>query len=152
MIEDTSETLLATERTIDGLSEGEYSSSQRSRLVEQTYRPTPRSEQYGSCSVLAAVDHGRDIYLPPRRTPGDIERNHLQMTVRRCFNADVQRMRIWRQLGHQSHPVFVVVVERRMAITQVSQGDLTDRMLRRVSMPEVDFLPTDLLLLRDISS
>ncbi|GFS86436.1 hypothetical protein TNCV_513141 [Trichonephila clavipes] len=30
---------------------------QRSKLVEQAYRPPPRSERYGSCSVLASVDH-----------------------------------------------------------------------------------------------
>ncbi|GFU99880.1 hypothetical protein TNCV_1257291 [Trichonephila clavipes] len=40
--------------------EGMHSKPQRSRLVEQAYRPPPRSERYGSCSMLATLDLRRD--------------------------------------------------------------------------------------------
>ncbi|GFU50321.1 hypothetical protein TNCV_301541 [Trichonephila clavipes] len=53
------------------LSDFDRATPQRSRLVEQTYRPSSWSEQYGSCSVMSTMDRERDS-LPLWRCRGSL--------------------------------------------------------------------------------
>ncbi|GFV65060.1 transposable element Tc1 transposase [Trichonephila clavipes] len=87
----------------------------------RTYRPPPRSERYGSCSVLATVDHRRQCRLDfcrPRATWSvtDWRRVIFSDESRFSLSADDHRTRVWRRSGQRSDPAFIV--ERHTAISQ----------------------------------
>ncbi|GFT99590.1 HTH_Tnp_Tc3_2 domain-containing protein [Trichonephila clavipes] len=68
--------------------------------LNETYRPPPRSERYGSCSVLATVDHRRGGSGRPRNTNDREDR-----AIRRVSAPTTSLASIQRHLPPSRHPV-----------------------------------------------
>ncbi|GFU28995.1 DDE_3 domain-containing protein [Trichonephila clavipes] len=88
------------------------------------YRPPPRSERYGSCSVLATgsqkvectVAEGSSTGFLPTSGNWSVTDFHLHDESRFSLTADDHRTRVWRRTGQRSDPAFIV--ERHTAISQ----------------------------------